>query len=122
MEQGMERIIGDIDCQQVQGTLPQRSTRTANAGADIEIEANASAITRQLENKSSVSRIAVAQISPLPGNLQHNFGLIKKAIDEALKTEAQILVLPELSIPGYMALDYFKDPGFIKDNLKILDE
>ncbi|MEZ4754677.1 MAG: NAD+ synthase [Bdellovibrionota bacterium] len=94
-----------------------RDARKKTAVTSSLVEARASAVRNMLESETSISRIAVAQIQPLPGNLEHNYNLIVEAIAKAVETGSEILVLPELAVPGYMALDHFKDPDFIRKNV-----
>ncbi len=67
-------------------------------------------------------RIALAQINVTVGALNANVERIVRAAREAHKAGAQIVVLPELAIPGYPPEDLLLRPGFVADNLRALDE
>lgn len=49
--------------------------------------------------------VALAQINPVLGDLARNLALYKKAIAQARKKGAQIVVFPELSLTGYFLKD-----------------
>jgi predicted amidohydrolase len=51
-----------------------------------------------------MTRIAVAQLAPVLGDLEHNRALADGAIREALAAEADVVVLPELVTSGYVFL------------------
>ena len=65
-------------------------------------------------------KIAVAQISTDPGSIQDNTEKIIQYIKKAKSEDADILVFPELTIPGYMSLDLMLQNDYIKQNLKAL--
>lgn len=67
-------------------------------------------------------RIALAQINVTVGALTANVERIVRAAREAHKAGAQIVVFPELAIPGYPPEDLLLRPGFVADNLHALDE
>ena len=57
-------------------------------------------------------KIAMAQITCNPGCVQDNVEKIKKYISKAHEEGANIVVFPELSIPGYPALDLYLNEDF----------
>ena len=67
-------------------------------------------------------RIALAQINVTVGALSANVERIVRAAREAHKAGAQIVVFPELAIPGYPPEDLLLRPGFVADNLRALDD
>jgi NAD+ synthase (glutamine-hydrolysing) len=66
-------------------------------------------------------RIALAQINVTVGALAANVQRITDAAREAHRAEAQIVIFPELAIPGYPPEDLLLRPGFVADNLRALD-
>ncbi len=67
-------------------------------------------------------KIAIAQVSTVPGDITGNVIKIIQNIDKANKESAQMVIFPELAIPGYMSLDLMLYPKYIEDNLKGLDQ
>ncbi len=67
-------------------------------------------------------RIALAQINVTVGALSANVARIVDAAGEAHKAGAQIVIFPELAIPGYPPEDLLLRPGFVADNLRALDD
>lgn len=67
-------------------------------------------------------RIALAQINVTVGALAANVERIVRAAREAHDAGAQIVLFPELAIPGYPPEDLLLRPGFVSDNLRALDE
>ncbi len=66
-------------------------------------------------------RIALCQINTTIGDLEGNTKKIIKNIKKAGNLKADIVVFPELSIPGYPPEDLLLKSQFISDNLKYLD-
>ncbi len=62
-------------------------------------------------------RIGLAQINPTVGDLTANSAKILKFIERAKQQGAELVVFPELSIPGYPPKDLLLKPGFISDNI-----
>lgn len=67
-------------------------------------------------------RIAIAQISTDPGNITSNSKKIINYIKKARTAKADIIIFPELAIPGYMSLDLMLHEKFIQQNLKALEK
>jgi NAD+ synthase (glutamine-hydrolysing) len=67
-------------------------------------------------------RIALAQINVTVGALTANVERIVRAAREAHAAGAQIVIFPELAIPGYPPEDLLLRPGFVADNLRALDD
>ena len=65
-------------------------------------------------------RIAIAQISTDPGNIAENTKKIIDYIKRVQELKADIIIFPELAIPGYMSLDLVLNQNFIQNNLKAL--
>ena len=56
-------------------------------------------------------RFACAQIEVVPGRPDINFATIIDAIDRAKEENIDILILPELAIPGYFLGDLWESFG-----------
>ena len=69
-----------------------------------------------------IFRVALAQINSTVGDLKGNLRKICQAIKEAKSQGADLVVFPEMAIPGYPPEDLLLKPRFIKDNLKTLEE
>lgn len=63
-------------------------------------------------------RIAIAQINPTVGDLEHNSRKILAFTSRAREQGAQLVVFPELSIAGYPPKDLLLKPQFIDDNIR----
>jgi NAD+ synthase (glutamine-hydrolysing) len=61
-------------------------------------------------------RIALAQLNPLSGDIDGNTRAVLRAMDEATRRGAEILVAPEMVIPGYCIGDLIEDRGFLEAN------
>jgi NAD+ synthase (glutamine-hydrolysing) len=61
-------------------------------------------------------KIAISQISTDPGFVKNNVAKMKLEIDRA-EGEVDILVFPELAVPGYLPLDLILDDGFVRNNI-----
>lgn len=66
--------------------------------------------------------VAGAQLNLRVGDIDGNVDAIRDAIRWANLQEADVLLLPELAIPGYPPEDLLLRPGFVADNLAALDE
>lgn len=71
--------------------------------------------------KKSIN-LAVAQISTDAGSIKENTKKIIQYINQAKRDEADVIIFPELAIPGYMSLDLMLAPKYIEGNLKALKE
>ena len=67
-------------------------------------------------------RFALAQINPTIGDLAGNVVKILDFTARAASARAEVVVFPELSIPGYPPKDLLLKPQFIDDNLLALQE
>src|SRR5215813_4280768 len=70
----------------------------------------------------STIRIALAQINPTVGDFAGNTAKIISSIERAREIGADIVAVPELSLPGYPPEDLLLKPQFITANLKALDQ
>ena len=67
-------------------------------------------------------RIALAQINPTIGDLAGNLERMTRFAREAASRGAEVVVFPELSIPGYPPRDLVEKTGFIEANEAALQE
>ncbi len=58
-------------------------------------------------------KIALAQINPTVGDIDHNAVLIERSIARARKAGAHLVVFPELAISGYPPKDLLLEEGFV---------
>lgn len=65
-------------------------------------------------------KLAVAQISTDAGDIPGNTEKIIDSIKKAKKENAEIVIFPELAIPGYMSLDLMLQKNFVEENIKAL--
>ncbi len=67
-------------------------------------------------------KIALAQINPTVGDFQKNAEKICSFIGLARGKGADLVVFPELAVTGYPPKDFLDIPGFVEENLKVLDK
>ena len=60
-------------------------------------------------------KIALAQIEVIPGHPDKNTEKILSFIDEAKKQNADVIIFPELAVPGYLLGDTWEQPSFLED-------
>jgi NAD+ synthase (glutamine-hydrolysing) len=72
-------------------------------------------------NLSSV-RIALAQINSTVGDVEDNVRRIKSFIEQARAAGADLVVFPELAVPGYPPEDLLLKPSLIAANQEALDD
>jgi len=61
-------------------------------------------------------RIALAQLNPTSGDVNGNAAKIVSAIGEAIAAGADLIVTPEMALPGYCIGDLVEDTGFLAAN------
>lgn len=66
--------------------------------------------------------IGLAQFSVLPGNAAANTAKMKKYIHEAVKKGCDLIVFPELSVPGYFIGDNWDQPDYINECVRMGEE
>jgi NAD+ synthase (glutamine-hydrolysing) len=66
-------------------------------------------------------RVALAQINPTVGDIEGNAAKITEAIADARREQAQIVVLPELAVPGYPPEDLLLKRHFLAANMRALE-
>jgi NAD+ synthetase len=67
-------------------------------------------------------RIAIAQVNPTVGDLTGNRRLVEEAAAKAASERADVVVLPEMVLTGYPPLDLLEREGFVRDQLRELDQ
>jgi len=67
-------------------------------------------------------KVCIAQINTTPGDFDGNLACILKGLDKASDADCDLVVFPELTIPGYLSQDLLYNPDFIERNLQVLDE
>ncbi len=67
-------------------------------------------------------KIAICQISPLTADLDGNFRKIHTAYINAQNSGADICLLPELCLTGYLAEDLFQKPAFQEEAQQYLEQ
>ena len=61
-------------------------------------------------------RVALAQLNPTSGDINRNAAKIIDAIDQASAAGADLVVTPEMALPGYCIGDLVEDDGFLSAN------
>jgi NAD+ synthase (glutamine-hydrolysing) len=64
----------------------------------------------------------LCQTNTTPGDFASNVQQIKDCIEEGIDKEVDLIIFPELSIPGYLCRDMMHQKGFIEKNLSSLQE
>ena len=67
-------------------------------------------------------KVCLAQINTTPGDFEGNFARIRRGIESASEDDCDLVVFPELTIPGYLSQDLLYNPEFIDRNLGTLEE
>ena len=65
-------------------------------------------------------RVALAQINPTSADIHGNAAKIVEAIDAASAARADLVVTPELALPGYCIGDLVEDTAFLEANERAL--
>ncbi len=65
--------------------------------------------------------VALAQINPTVGDIDGNAGKILGWIHEAREAGAELVIFPELCIPGYPAEDLYLKPHFLAANVRAVE-
>jgi NAD+ synthase (glutamine-hydrolysing) len=66
-------------------------------------------------------RVAACQFNPTVGDLDANLAAMIGFLARAEEAGAHVAVFPELSVTGYPPEDLVLKPGFVEDNLDVLD-
>ena len=60
-------------------------------------------------------KIAMAQMEVIPGHPDQNTATILRMIQQAKDQHADIVIFPEMAVPGYLLGDTWEQPSFIRD-------
>src|ERR1700682_946117 len=66
-------------------------------------------------------RVTIGQINTTNGDYEGNVERILRAIDQAKKDAADVIVFPEVTIQGYTSLDWFLDKDVVRSCLDPLN-
>ncbi len=66
-------------------------------------------------------KVCLGQINTTPGDFAGNIAAIKQGIDVANAAACDVVLFPELSIPGYLHQDLIYHPAYVERNLEELD-
>src|SRR5215216_4418133 len=67
-------------------------------------------------------RIALAQLNPTSGDIDGNSAKILRGLESARAQGADLVVTPEMALPGYCIGDLVEDEGFLAANERALLE
>jgi NAD+ synthase (glutamine-hydrolysing) len=67
-------------------------------------------------------KVCLGQINTTPGDFTGNLEKVRVGIETASKAQADLVVFPELTLPGYLSQDLIYNPDFIERNLQALQE
>jgi NAD+ synthase (glutamine-hydrolysing) len=67
-------------------------------------------------------RVALAQINPTVGDVDGNAAKVAEWIGQAREAGAELVVFPELCIPGYPAEDLYLKRHFLRANQRVVEE
>ena len=67
-------------------------------------------------------RVTIGQINTTNGDYEGNTASILRAIEQARKDRADLVVLPETAVQGYMSFDWFLDRDVVRSALQPLDK
>jgi NAD+ synthase (glutamine-hydrolysing) len=67
-------------------------------------------------------KVCLGQINTTPGDFAGNLEKVRLGIEAASKAQADLVVFPELTLPGYLSQDLIYNPDFIECNLQALQE
>ncbi len=67
-------------------------------------------------------KVALCQINPTVGAFDYNKSIILESYKKAIENGVDLVVFPEMVIPGYLPQDLLWEEGFVADNLSVLNE
>src|SRR5918998_4803616 len=67
-------------------------------------------------------RVTIGQINTTNGDYEGNTASILRAIERARRDRADLVVLPEVAIQGYMSFDWFLDRDVARSSLAPLEK
>ena len=65
-------------------------------------------------------RVCLAQINTTPGDFDGNLARIQEGINRAQASGCDVVVFPELAIPGYLSQDLMYHDHFLSENQRAL--
>jgi len=71
---------------------------------------------------NTIVKIAIGQTNIFAGNPEENLAKVLNFIIKAKKEKADIVVFPEMAVPGYMLSDLWEDDAFVLDCAKLSQE
>jgi NAD+ synthase (glutamine-hydrolysing) len=98
------------------------STPSFSRPIEVRLETAAQAVSETLLRTHAQYRVAVAQITTDPGNIVANTKKIIGYIEEARSKKVDLVVFPELAIPGYCSMDLLWDKDYLAANLAALQQ
>jgi NAD+ synthetase len=67
-------------------------------------------------------KICLAQINTTPGDFDGNLARILAGVRQASEAGCDLIVFPELTVPGYLSQDLIYNPDFIDRNLSVVQD
>ncbi len=64
-------------------------------------------------------KILIAQMEVVPGNPEKNFSTIKRFVEEGFRRNADLVVFPEMCVPGYLLADLWEEASFVERCVQI---
>lgn len=58
-------------------------------------------------------KILIAQMEVVPGNPEKNFSTVKNFVEEGVRRKADLVVFPEMCVPGYLLADLWEEASFV---------
>lgn len=59
-------------------------------------------------------KIYIAQMEVVPGNPETNFSTMERFVAEAVEKSADLVVFPEMCVPGYLLSDLWEEESFVR--------
>ena len=75
-----------------------------------------------MNKTTDILRIALAQLNPTVGDIAGNLEIAKKALAEAGRGQADLVLFTELFIAGYPPEDLVLKSGFVKQCMEAVEE
>ncbi len=89
---------------------------------EVDVPIAAAQVADDLQRTGKHLKVAMAQITTYPGQIAYNTAKIISCITKAREAGASLVVFPEMTIPGYAAMDLLFREDYIKANLQALKE
>src|SRR5581483_9490719 len=115
----------------IDGARHVRGRRRALDGLAQAVHTHASSLTGPISDRPQLRpeyacvmariRVAACQIDTVVGDLDGNAARVLAALEQAEAAGADVALFPELAITGYPPEDLLLKPGFVADNLEVLE-